>query len=493
MVCLQEPCSASRKLVGYQYHGLRKNEEACILSKRGIPCHTVFASRDLVVVKGNNYGIASWYFHGTDMPRRELALSELDQVLSTWPVSVPLYICVDANAWHIAWGSELTASNLRLPCQGITDSLSTLVKQFTPEAPAPSDTTWWTGELSRLKAKLKRAQRTFYRHKRLNGPDAPSTAHYREIRDVARRKFCAAVEEAKGAAARRFFEDLQHYSRCVKRGCPRIPPAAICPHGVNQADFLLRKLFPRDPERAAEVDALVLPPQADPIPAVTYSELREAADGLRRSAAPGKDDVTNGIILDTLEVLKDNWCTQFTEALETGIYPDGWKSSKGIFIHKTGRDPTKPNGWRPICLVGSGSKLFERLIIERLASCPQIQKRLDSPIVHGFCKGKSVDSAVLRVVEAFRAGRKRSKSAPIALVQLDVQNAFSSVKHSHILATLAQYDVPRYLVSIVEGYLRAQSVSAVYGADVATLNFNEGCLRAVPWAPSCSFYPPCRL
>ncbi|EER19091.1 conserved hypothetical protein, partial [Perkinsus marinus ATCC 50983] len=460
MVCLQEPCSASRKLVGYQYHGLRKNEEACILSKRGIPCHTVFASRDLVVVKGNNYGIASWYLHGTDMPRRELALSELDQVLSTWPVSVPLYICVDANAWHIAWGSELTASNLRrqawqrgeslvdwclekgvrilnddeslptfeseryhswidltllygtprdgisprwelvddlcgsdhrllytevdsqggnlvlprlahrlvdiakvmdgasripsdTPLQGITDSLSTLVKQFTPEAPAPSDTTWWTGELSRLKAKLKRAQRTFYRHKRLNGPDAPSTAHYREIRDVARRKFCAAVKEAKGAAARRFFKDLRHYSRCVERGCPRIPPAAICPHGVNQADFLLRRLFPRDPERAAEVDALVLPPQTDPIPAVTYSELREAADGLRRSAAPGKDDVTNGIILDTLEVLKDNWCTQFTEALETGIYPDGWKSSKGIFIHKTGRDPTKPNGWRPICLVGS--------------------------------------------------------------------------------------------------------------------------------------------
>ncbi|EER13218.1 hypothetical protein Pmar_PMAR014325, partial [Perkinsus marinus ATCC 50983] len=110
-------------------------------------------------------------------------------------------------------------------------------------------------------------------------------------------------------------------------------------------------LFPRDPERAAEVNALVLPPQTDPIPAVTYSELREAANGLRRSAAPGKDDVTNGVILDTLEVLKDNWCTQFTEALETGIYPDGWKSSKGIFIHKAGRDPTKPNGWRPICLV----------------------------------------------------------------------------------------------------------------------------------------------
>ncbi|KAF4664625.1 hypothetical protein FOL47_005048, partial [Perkinsus chesapeaki] len=106
-----------------------------------------------------------------------------------------------------------------------------------------------------------------------------------------------------------------------------------------------------------------------------------------------------------LQVLKDNWCVQFTKALENGVYPDGWKSSKGISIHKAGRDPTKPNGWRPICLVGSGSKLFERAIVERLASCPQIRERLDSPIVHGFCKSKSVDSAVLRVVQ----GRQRKE------------------------------------------------------------------------------------
>ncbi|KAF4700845.1 hypothetical protein FOZ63_017652, partial [Perkinsus olseni] len=75
---------------------------------------------------------------------------------------------------------------------------ATLVKRFTPEAPAPSDATWWTGELSRLKAKLRRAQRAFFRHKRLNGPDESSTMHYRGVRDAAIRKFKAAAKEAKG-------------------------------------------------------------------------------------------------------------------------------------------------------------------------------------------------------------------------------------------------------------------------------------------------------
>ncbi|KAF4700179.1 hypothetical protein FOZ63_009816, partial [Perkinsus olseni] len=343
--------------------------------------------------------------------------------------------------------------------------------RYTPEAPAPSDTTWWTEELTRLKAKLRRAQRAFFRHKRLNGPDASSTMHHRGVRDAAERKFRAGVKEAKGVAARRFFTDLQHYSRCVKRGCPRIPPATICAHGVNQADFLLRRLFPRDPNRDTEVRALRLGQRTELVPEVTVSELREAANGLRRGAAPGEDDVSNDIVLDSIEDYQEY---RLTVALEAGIFPQEWKHSKGVFIHKSGRDPARPNGWRPICLVTSGSKLFERVILERLASCPQIRDRLESPVVHGFCKGKSVDTAALRIVEAFRAGRKRSKRAPVALIQLDVQNAFPSVKHSHILATLARYGVPRYLIDIVASYLEGQSVAATYGSDEATVGLERG-------------------
>ncbi|KAF4706525.1 hypothetical protein FOZ62_027341 [Perkinsus olseni] len=58
--------------------------------------------------------------------------------------------------------------------------------------------------------------------------------------------------------------------------------------------------------------------------------------------------------------------------------------------------------------------------------------------------------------------------------QLDVQNAFPSVKHSHILATLARYDVPRYLIDIVESYLEGQSVAATYGSDEATVGLERG-------------------
>ncbi|KAF4747745.1 hypothetical protein FOZ63_004042, partial [Perkinsus olseni] len=64
--------------------------------------------------------------------------------------------------------------------------------------------------------------------------------------------------------------------------------------------------------------------------------------------------------------------------------------------------------------------------------------------------------------------------APVALIQLDVQNAFPSVKHSHILATLARYDVPRYLIDIVESYLKGQSVAATYGSDEATVGLERG-------------------
>ncbi|KAF4681732.1 hypothetical protein FOZ60_011670 [Perkinsus olseni] len=114
----------------------------------------------------------------------------------------------------------------------------------------------------------------------------------------------------------------------------------------------------------------------------------------------------------------------------------------------------------------------------------EIRDRLESPVVHGFCKGKSVDTAALRIINAFRAGRKRSKRAPVALIQLDVQNAFPSVKHSHILATLARYDVPRYLIDIVESYLEGQSVAATYGSDEATVAVSRGSAAGLGYEPA---------
>ncbi|KAF4677803.1 hypothetical protein FOZ60_017163 [Perkinsus olseni] len=60
--------------------------------------------------------------------------------------------------------------------------------------------------------------------------------------------------------------------------------------------------------------------RTEPVPAVTASELR----GSQRTQArrsPGEDDVSNDVVLDTLEVLKDSWCAQLSAALEAGIFP----------------------------------------------------------------------------------------------------------------------------------------------------------------------------
>ncbi|KAF4728983.1 hypothetical protein FOZ62_026605, partial [Perkinsus olseni] len=569
MVCLQEPAARCRNLRGFRYHGQRQGEEAAIISRFDLPCHTVLTARDVCIVRSTAYGAVSLYLHTADEARREEALRVLHGALEAWPRGVPLLICADTNAWNTAWGSTVTAANryrpqwsrgdylvqwcterqirilndevslpsfeserhsswidasflygpadvlapvwyleddllgsdhrlVRIEVAGdtpvkprlahgltdiaavkreaaklsrnlspydITEALSALVREFTPEAPATAGATWWTPRLGMLKAKLKRAQRRYHRHKREHGPDAPSTVHHREVRSAARRKFNAEAKKAKGVAADRFYKDLQHYSRCVRRGAPRIPPAAICPPGVNQADFLLSRLLPSDPTRDQDVAQVAWPNQEEPIPPVSLAELRDAAGELRRDAAPGSDDVTNDIIKDSLPELGEHWTYQLTRCLQFGLYPFGWKQSRGVFVHKPGRDPSLPNGWRPICLVKSGSKLFERIIVERLLSCPQIADRLRSPAVHGFCRGKSVDSAVYRVVGLFRDGKRRGKNCPVATIQLDVRNAFPSVRHSHILRTLAEYKVPPYLLDILKSYLGGQAVSADYGCD----------------------------
>ena len=116
----------------------------------------------------------------------------------------------------------------------------------------------------------------------------------------------------------------------------------------------------------------------------------------------------------------------------------------------------EPSSFRPICLLDSPGKMYERVIYERLLEHAQAKGAI-SDMQFGFRKNRSTVDAIKIVVDtaasAIEGIRWRGGTIEYcAVVTLDVKNAFNTADWTCIRRTLARIDTPPYLMQTVESY-----------------------------------------
>jgi hypothetical protein len=135
-------------------------------------------------------------------------------------------------------------------------------------------------------------------------------------------------------------------------------------------------------------------------------------------------------------------------------FRDAWKRATTIPIPKPNKPPSDPSSYTPIRRLSTVSKLFERIIANRLVTYVS-QQRLHPNELFGFRKKHSTVSQLARTSDYITNGYDLHKHN--GMVSLDIEKAYDTVWINGLLYKLMSFKPPTYLIFILKAFLTDRS------------------------------------
>lgn len=179
------------------------------------------------------------------------------------------------------------------------------------------------------------------------------------------------------------------------------------------------------------------------------AELKDLINDLKNKKSVGEDQIR----AETLKQIAGNIVIPLAyilnRCIDKAIWPTCFKNSVVIPIHKNG-DKSAVSNYRPISLITNLSKVFEKLLKERLISF--INKYgLFSPRQFGFREKISTEDAVLHITEKIHQALEMGN--PCLCLFIDLKKAFDTVSHKLLLETLEKIGIRGNGNKLMESYL----------------------------------------
>lgn len=189
---------------------------------------------------------------------------------------------------------------------------------------------------------------------------------------------------------------------------------------------------------------LSLPPRLF-TPAEVWREIRLT----NSHKAPGYDLIVGKVLKELPRKPVVLLTTIYNSILRLGHFPLQWKYARVIMIAKPGKPPQETNSYRPISLLPLLSKIFERLLLNRINETLPKDELLPKH-QFGFRERHSTIQQCHRIVNHIRASLEEKKMC--ASVFLDIQQAFDKVWHQGLLYKLKR-NLPDQIYLILRSYI----------------------------------------
>ena len=128
---------------------------------------------------------------------------------------------------------------------------------------------------------------------------------------------------------------------------------------------------------------------------VPQGEVYEALTKLDSTKGPGPDELHVKILKEVAPIISFHLSNIFNKCIDDGVYPTNFKFSKCVPIFKGGTlSPDDPLNYRPISILNSLNKVFERLLHKQLYDYVEFNNLLPN-IQYGYRKCNSTCHATL--------------------------------------------------------------------------------------------------
>ena len=159
------------------------------------------------------------------------------------------------------------------------------------------------------------------------------------------------------------------------------------------------------------------------------TEIINTVRNLKNTNSTGHDEFSNKFIKLSLPILAPALERIFNLSLSSGIYPNKLKIAKVIPIFKKGNS-TFLNNYRPISLLSSINKIFEKILYSRLTK--YIDKfQILYKYQYGFRKNHSTDHALIELIDQIRFSIDDNQMT--CGIFVDLSKAFDTVNHQILL------------------------------------------------------------
>lgn len=181
----------------------------------------------------------------------------------------------------------------------------------------------------------------------------------------------------------------------------------------------------------------------------TASELISVVKKFKPKTSAGYDGIPVNIMKLSIDFIAPHLTKIINKSFETGTVPDQLKVAKVCPIYKSGEKSDISN-YRPISILPSFSKIFEKLAYSRLLNYLDKYKILND-CQFGFRSNRSTSMAVLEMTDKISAAMENNQFSVGVFV--DLSKAFDTLDHNILLNKLNYYGIRGIAYNWFKSYL----------------------------------------